>query len=91
MQHNTFQVAIATDGKISVAVFNYDEIEWIRSGDVRIGYSAGNNETTYEVDGSLTEDVGLIDSIPGNTGRNGSWIFRIDDPEADIEFNDCTG
>ena len=32
----------------------------------------------YKLPGSLTNDTQFLDSIPGNTGRNGEWVFRLD-------------
>ena len=53
------------------------------------GYNAGDNVTYYEIDGSVTNDIGFIDSIPGNTGEIGKWIFRIDKEQ--LQFANCSG
>ena len=84
---------IATDGDVTVTIFNYaeDRVHWTnRTGySIFMGYSAGDNVTSYEIPGSQTENVGIVDIIPGNTGVIGSWIFRLDQEQ--LVFADCTG
>ena len=84
-------MVIITDGSTSVAIYNYanDGIHWTHGGRALAGYNAGDGITSYTIQGSLSEDIKLIDDNPGNTGRPGEWIFRID--EEDLVFADCTG
>ena len=52
-----------------------------------VGYSSGNGQY-YSVEGSLSNNIKLIDRRHGNTWDTGQWIFRIDREE--IVFAGCT-
>jgi hypothetical protein len=88
---NTFQMVISTNGIRSAAIFLYADngINWVtsdHSGGINgfggtpavAGYNAGDGVKFYKLPGSLTEDVQFLDSIPGNTGRIGEWVLRLD-------------
>ena len=72
----TFQAALATDGEVSVAIFNYDRdgIERFRPG-TAIGYTSGDGDDFYHMPSFIANQV---DTSVGNTGVVGQWVFRID-------------
>ena len=77
-------MVLATDGRRSIAIFNYAEnrIQQSFSKYTRlyatVGYNVGDGVRSFTVNGSLTENIGDIDENPGNTGIFGQWIFRLD-------------
>ena len=84
-------MVISTNGMRSAAIFLYAEngINWVTSdddngtsgfgGDHAIaGYNVGDGVHYYKLPGSRTDDMEFLDNIPGNTGRNGEWVFRLD-------------
>ena len=84
-------MVISTNGIRSAAIFLYADngINWVTSDDdsgingfsgtpAVAGYNAGDGARFYKLPGSLTEDVQFLDSIPGNTGRIGEWVLRLD-------------
>ena len=78
LQLNTFQVVLATDGSQSISVFNYaeDSINW--AGTAVAGYNVGDGNRHFELPGSLSEEIKYIDSMTGNTGIQGQWLFMLD-------------
>ena len=84
-------MVIATDGRRSIAIFNYAEngINWVTGDDDNgvngfggipaiAGYNAGDGVRHIVLPGSFTEDIQFIDDLVGNTGRVGQWIIRLD-------------
>ena len=90
LQLNTFQLVLATDGRRSIAVFNYaeDGINWagraILSLGVGVGlgavagYNVGDENRHFTLPGSFSEDVQYIDNTTGNTGKEGQWVLVLD-------------
>ena len=87
VQLNTFQVVLATDGRRSLAVFNYAEngINWagrdIFSGNAigaTAGYNVGDQIGYFKLPGSFSDDIQHIDNTTGNTGTEGQWVFVLD-------------
>ena len=89
MQLNTFQLVVATNGTVSVAIFNYaeDGINWVTgSGGTNgfggtpaiAGYNVGDGVRHFTIPDSLTNNIQFIDTNTGNTGNIGQWVFRID-------------
>ena len=75
---------LATDGRRSIAIFNYAENGIQQSFSkytglyATVGYNVGDGVRSFTVNGSLTENIGNIVENPGNTGTFGQWIFRLD-------------
>ena len=101
MQLNTFQIVVATNGVVSLAIFNYAEggINWVTSDDnggtngfggtpAIAGYNAGDGIRSFTIPHSMTDDIQFIDSTTGNTGNVGQWVFRIDS-EQSLTFAKC--
>ena len=78
LQLNTFQLVLATDGRRSIAVFNYaeDGINW--AGEAVAGYNVGDGEGYFQLPGSFREDIQHIDNTTGNTGKEGQWLLVLD-------------
>ena len=72
----TFQAALATDGEVSVAIFNYDQ-DGIENFKPRtaIGYTSGDGDDFYHMPSFIANQV---DTSVGNTGVVGQWVFRVD-------------
>jgi len=61
LQHNTFQVVLANDGKKSFVFFIYYDIQW---GDGGIGFNAGDGERSFTLaSGALVRGSNV--DIPG--------------------------
>ena len=101
MQTNTFQCVLVTDGKVSFAVFLYAEggIQWTSADTsggtgglggtpAQAGFNAGDGIRSFSLPTSRTDDIADIDHLPGNTGVNGLWIFRVDQEQ--IDNGDCS-
>ena len=69
---------LATNGRRSVAVFNYaeDGINW--AGGATAGYNVGDGSGHFKLPGSFSEDIQYIDNTTGNTGIEGQWVFVLD-------------
>ncbi|CAH1789481.1 unnamed protein product, partial [Owenia fusiformis] len=72
------QIVLVTDGIRTYTLFNYGKMAWRRWKNVNIGYDAGDTKNLFNH--YLYGDDALlgIDSMKGNTGLNGKWIFRLD-------------
>ncbi|XP_064644501.1 mucin-like protein [Lineus longissimus] len=79
----TIQLSLVTDGTDSFAIFNYYNMTltpttfWRRVG---IGYTSSSRygASFYEKNAlSFTTDSYIIDTIAGNTGVAGKWIYKI--------------
>lgn len=89
-QSNTFQVALATDGMASYAIFNYldDGMYW-ETGDASggsggfggseaaAGFYAGDNVNYYILPGSWNAGIANILEQGSNCGVAGQWVFQI--------------
>ena len=96
LQTNTFQCVMATDGVISFVIFLYaeGEIQWT-TGDAsdgvgglggtpaQVGFNAGDGVRFATIPNSRTDAIVNIDEMPGNTGKNGSWVFKVSEFEVD--------
>ena len=72
---NNFQVVLATDTFITVAVFIYQDIQ---SGyAAQIGFNAGDDLTSFSLPGALTYQTPYIDE-QSNMGMPGVFVYRID-------------
>ncbi|XP_055334311.1 uncharacterized protein LOC129585591 [Paramacrobiotus metropolitanus] len=76
---NTFQIILATDGRYSFSLFNYNKIEWVSYGGIYAfgGFNRFDGHYFRMLDGSGTANVGNIVTT-SNTGVPGRWIFRVD-------------
>ena len=62
------------------------------TGAALAGYNAGDGIRAFSISGFLTDEIGFLDSNPGNTGEQGHWIFRIDGGGSnEIVFKECSG
>ncbi|XP_072171933.1 uncharacterized protein [Diadema setosum] len=87
---NTFQVVLVTDGTLSFAIFNYEDINWTTGSasdgsaetglggtPAMAGYNAGDGEIYYKIPGSWTGDIVDIDDGT-NTDTVGRWLLEVD-------------
>jgi WD40 repeat protein len=77
--NNTFQLVIATDGKISFLVFNFGSISWPNSQftiNSFFGYNAGDNINYYSHPDSFTNNITNVAS-KSNVNLPGKWIFIV--------------
>ena len=85
---------LTTDGVLSFAVMNYAEIgleedEWYGYGAVGVGsYITGRS---YLHPNSSRPAIVHIADEPGNTGRQGQWVFRTDDLNVTTSATTITG
>ena len=88
-QTNSFELALATDGKRTFAIYVYanDKMQWTtgdRDGgknglggdEARVGIIKDDGSTFY-IRGSNTPDVMKVHEA-SNTGLRGLWYFRVD-------------
>ena len=72
LQHNTFQVVLATDGKKSFVFFIYYDIQWGSGG---IGFNAGDGVKSF------TESLASGALVRGsNVNISGVYAYRFDLP-----------
>ena len=85
---------LVTDGKLSFTLFLYaaGEIQW-SSGDssgginglggtsAQVGFNAGDGTRHFSLSLSQSDEIVDIDQLPGNTGVEGVWMFRVDRKE----------
>jgi WD40 repeat protein len=75
--NNTFQVVIATDGKLSFVIYNFGSMSWpnsLLSKDSNFGYNAGDNTNFYSHPNSFTNSITNV-SLQSNVKIPGKWIF----------------
>ena len=73
--NNTFQVVLATDTSITIAIFIYDAI---RSGSgAQVGFNAGDGRNFFTLPGALTSQTLAMEEL-SNIGQPGVFIYRID-------------
>jgi len=75
--NNTFQVVIATDGKISFLIFNFGIMSWPNSQfemNSFFGYNAGDNINFYSYPDSFTNNITNV-ANSSNVNLPGKWIF----------------
>jgi len=75
--NNTFQLVIATDGKLSFLVFNFGIMSWPNSQFTMnsfFGYNAGDNINYYSYPDSFTNNITNVAS-KSNVNIPGKWIF----------------
>ncbi|XP_038045729.1 uncharacterized protein LOC119720211 isoform X2 [Patiria miniata] len=84
---NTFQVALVTDGDYGFAIVNYEQegMQWnynaLSDTDVIIGYSNGSGlfvNSQKESPFASVADKFRPDTLVGNTGLTGRWVYRLD-------------
>ncbi|XP_022101062.1 uncharacterized protein LOC110984828 [Acanthaster planci] len=84
---NTFQVALVTDGDYSFAVVNFPEgeMQWnynaLSDTDVIIGFRSGRSLFVNSQKASPFTSIAdkfRPDSLIGNTGLKGRWVYRLD-------------
>ncbi|XP_020634469.3 sushi, nidogen and EGF-like domain-containing protein 1 [Pogona vitticeps] len=100
---NTFQAVLATDGKISFIMLNYDDIQWttgIASGGnaktglggtpAQAGFDSGDKINYYNIPGSRTPEVINIGKTT-NVKEPGRWVFQVDEFVIGVttEKSDC--
>jgi len=77
--NNTFQLVMATDGKLSFLVFNYGIISWPNSQFTMnsfFGYNAGDNINYYSYPDSFTNNITNVER-KSNVNIPGKWIFIV--------------
>ena len=91
---NTFQLALATDGSNSYAIFNYldDGMYW-ETGDASggtngfggteavAGFDAGDGTNFYMIPGSRAPGIAELLEDGSNIGVAGQWVFQINEEE----------
>jgi WD40 repeat protein len=78
-QNNTFQLVIATDGKLSFLIYNFGSMTWPNnqfSMDAFFGYNAGDNVNFYSNPNSFTNNIISVSS-QSNVNIPGKWIFFV--------------
>ena len=82
--NNTFQAALATNGRHSFAIFNFGPISWTRgsssSKNAKIGFYSdemGKYDVVQESSWDLPSDI-LSLCLRSNVNKKGKWIFRTD-------------
>jgi len=76
---NTFQVVLATDGRISFLIFNFGKMSWPNSQfsmNSFFGYNAGDNVNFYSYPDSFTNNITSV-STQSNVNIPGKWIFMV--------------
>jgi hypothetical protein len=77
--NNTFQLVIATDGKLSFLIFNFGIMSWPNSKFTMnsfFGYNAGDNINYYSYPDSFTNNIINVAS-KSNVNIPGKWIFMV--------------
>ena len=74
---NTFQAVIATDESRTYVGFIYEDIQW-GSSYVTIGFNAGDQSRSYTLPESYSDQAVLNLVNTSNVGRQGTYIFRVD-------------
>ncbi|XP_064612337.1 uncharacterized protein LOC135476257 [Liolophura sinensis] len=85
---NTFQLVLATDFSKSYALFKYDRdgMLWDKTRSERkvvIGFQL-SSQVVFNSLYSEQTDVFRINSVQGNTGFEGFWIYSLEDVRVDI-------
>ncbi len=78
-QNNTFQCALATDGRDTYAFFLYADGligQTLPSMPVQVGIDGGDGVNYYTVPGSLTPNIFNI-THTSNVHQPGLWIFKL--------------
>ena len=70
-----FQVALATDGTISLAYFIYGDIKWGRNSNM--GFRNADGTRVFMLPGALTEETFEIE-LTSNIGHPGLYIIQVD-------------
>ena len=92
VQLNSYQVVIATNGKTSYVIFNYNRVEWTSPDSVGVppgagvgaapdklpvlGIGDGFSHEKLIVDTRVESDILDVEVNSGNTGLPGVWIFE---------------
>ncbi|RDD42220.1 Mucin-like protein, partial [Trichoplax sp. H2] len=82
---NTFQLILISNGINLFTTFRYEDkgMNWWKKYKIikpQAGYTNGSIHYTHELPNSFTKQLLRIDSMVGNYGKLGQWMFRIDDP-----------
>nr|XP_057933710.1 alpha-tectorin [Doryrhamphus excisus] len=98
---NTFQTVLISDGAMSFAMFNYQEITWstgtASGGDpltglggttAQLGFNGGEIGHFFNLPGSRSNEVVNVDQTT-NVNIPGRWFFRVD-PEFVDPANGCS-
>ena len=75
--NNTFQLVIATDGKLSFLIFNFGIMSWPNSQFTMnsfFGYNAGDNINYYSYPDSFTNNITNV-AFKSNVNVPGKWVF----------------
>jgi hypothetical protein len=75
--NNTFQLVIATDGKLSFLIFNFGSLSWPNSQFTMnsfFGYNAGDNINYYSYPDSFNNNITNV-AFQSNLNKPGKWIF----------------
>lgn len=83
----TFQVLLLSDLVDTYSVFLYEEggINWSRnSRHIVIGYDAKNYVDYLNVEEVNSKNFFQIDTLIGNTGNEGIWLFKLTDSDSDL-------
>lgn len=70
---NTFQVVLATDGRVSFVGFTYRDIQW--TGNVQIGFNAGDGSGYFA---PLTSTDAQGNGRGSNIDIPGTYVYRTD-------------
>ena len=68
-------MVLATNGRITLAVFLYADIQWGDSA--QIGFNSGDGNSFFMLNEALTGETVSVDER-SNVERPGVFIFRID-------------
>lgn len=78
IETNSFQLVIATDGKITYLIYIYGKMMWPNSGftkKVQVGYDAGDNVNYFTFPDSFTNNIMSVSS-KSNINSPGKWLFK---------------
>ena len=78
---NSFQLILATDGKLFFIIFKYGEISWSKY--TQGGYNSGFSTNFHILPGSLTSSV-IFWPIQSNVHIPGNWVFHIGNIQNDV-------
>ena len=92
MQLNSYQVVIATNGKTSYVIINYNRVEWTSPDSTGVapgtgvgaaadklpvlGIGDGVSHKKMIIDSGVESDILDVDMTAGNSGKQGVWILE---------------
>ncbi|XP_038045830.1 uncharacterized protein LOC119720271 isoform X3 [Patiria miniata] len=98
---NTFQVVLVTDGSLSFAIYNYEDIRWTSGAylggssstglggtPAQVGFNSGDGFKYCSLPESRTDAIVDVD-LQTNIGKRGRFLFRIDSTSEISEGQGC--